>query len=199
MFGWLTQRKQTHKLTNVRKSHRITPERWTRHKVEPVVTVDPETGEPVADVREIDVRGAKVTDHDAGLVYCLTIEERRGGAAITYLSVESMRPGVEVGRDTLPHSTLVRYARAVLAEERPRIHDRRVRVPGTKPPLAEFARDHARHNRQTLADLYDVSPSTVDRWIREARDTTNPDTGKPYLGKARTGRPPKTSDSPAER
>ena len=36
--------------------------------------------------------------------------------------------------------------------------------------------------RQAIAETYGVSTKTVDRWLAEARKTTDPDTGQPVLG-----------------
>lgn len=176
----------------MRKSKPLTTKRWTRRYSEPAPEViDPETGEQEWTVREVEIRGARIEDHGSGLRYCVTIEERRGGAAITFLSVETTQPEQSVTNSNLSHSELIRHTREVLAAERPATHDRRVSIPGVKPPLEQIALDYAKHNREALADRYGVSASTLDRWIREARDTTDPETGRPYLGRARTGRPPK--------
>lgn len=177
----------------MRKSPRLSAERWTRRYPQLVpVVVDPDTGEEELDVTEREVPGALVRDHETGLVYRLTMEDRRGGAAITFLSIETSGPDQEVPPSTLPHGQLIQLARQVLAEDRPAVHDRRVVVPGVKPPLDELARDYARHSRVGLADRYGVSTSTLDRWLREARETTDPATGRPYLAKVKPGRPTKT-------
>lgn len=192
--------KSPHKLPNMRSSPRLSAERWTRRYSEPVpVVIDPETGEQELGVRDVDVPGCLVRDHDAGLIYRLTIdEERAGGAAITFLSVETTGPGQSVPARTLPHSQLIRLAREVLAEQRqrPALHDRRVTVAGVKPPLDVLARDYGEHNRDALASRYGVSPSTVDRWLSEARRTPNPATGRPYLARRPPGRPPKNPTTP---
>jgi hypothetical protein len=179
----------------VRKSRRLSAKRWTRRYTEPVLEQDPESGEPVADLREVEVLGAAVEDHEAGLVYRLTIEERRGGAAITFLSIETTGPHQQITTEQVPHADLIRHAREVL-KARPHLHTREVRLPGVKPPLEQIARDYAEHNRETLANRYEIGKSTLDRWLREARETTNSETGQPYLAKVRPGRPPKTRHTP---
>jgi len=75
-----------------------------------------------------------------------------------------------------------------------------VRVKGDRPAPAEFAEtwintdpfDMARGTNRTrkemVADHYKVSEHAVDKWLRRARDTVNPETGLPYLPRATTGR-----------
>lgn len=179
----------------MRKSPRLKPERWTRRYAEASVTEDPETGEPVADLRWIEVPGAAVTDQDNGLIYRVTIEERRGGTALTFLSIETVGPDHQITRDTLGQSELIRIARDVLKAP-VRISTREVPVPGVKPPLEQIAKDYPATNRKALAEQYGVSPSTLDRWLAEARQAINPETGKPYLGKVRPGRPRKSLETP---
>ena len=191
--------KQGHILTHMRKSPSMNTERWTHRYSRPIEKeIDTDTGETELGIEEVAVPGARVHDLDSGVIYHLTIDqERRGGSAITFLSMQMASPDQAIPTGKIPHSELIRHARTVLTQERPSLFDRRVIVPGVKPPFDELAQKYAELNRVALAELYDVSPSTVDRWIREARETINPETGKPYIGKARTGRPPKAPQTPA--
>lgn len=86
-----------------------------------------------------------------------------------------------------------------------------VRVRGDRPAPAEFAEtwnntqpfDMAggtnKTRKQMVADHYKVSEHAVNKWLRRARDTVNPETGLPYLPPATTGRKraaPKSNNNP---
>lgn len=159
--------------------------------------MDIETGESEPALLDVNEHGARITDHTNGLVYYVVIEPEVGGWRLTHLAVDALAPNASVTRGSLSHGQLIRHARAVLAEDRPRLFDRRVSVAGSKPPLHQLAADYARLNRDALQDLYGVSRSTLSRWIQEARNETDPETGHPYLPPARRGRPPQNPRPPA--
>jgi hypothetical protein len=56
------------------------------------------------------------------------------------------------------------------------------RLPGDRPDLSELAEEYPQHKRVDLAAIYGVSPSTLDRWVAEARR-------QGFLPPATTGRP----------
>lgn len=158
---------------------------WTRHEVN-------ERGE------SITVPGAKVTDRDTGLIYCATIGTGRGGPWLTYLSILTPNPGTLFGADSpeqrINPPLLGRVPTRALAEavaDHLRKHeesgaaivvDQVSRTTGDRPDLRELAEQYPQHKRVDLAALYGVSPSTLDRWVAEARR-------RGMLPPATTGRP----------
>ena len=146
-----------------------------------------------------NVPGAQITDRETGIKYRATIGTGRGGPWLTSLSIDA-------GGQRINQTLLARVPTRALAEaveDLLRQHeesgaaivvDQVNRVPSDRPDLRTLAEQYPNYKRVDLAALYGVSPSTLDRWIVEARR-------RGLLPPATTGRPPnpKPSAGPRER
>ena len=149
-------------------------------------------------MEDVAIRGARITDRDTGIEYRATVGTGRGGAWLTHLSI-TVPADQRVNHDVLSRTPTKAIADAVAQNLRETaeadvdaVFTTKVRVPGDRPRLSELAAEHSQRTRQELADLYGVSPSTIDRWVAAARSAG-------LIGPATTGRPPTSKTSGSSR
>lgn len=137
----------------------------------------------------VKVPGAQITDRDTGITYRATVGTGRGGPWLTYLSILTATPDQRINPTLLARVPTRALAEAVAAHLREQeqtgsqiVVSQINRVPGDMPDMRELAEQYGKHKRVDLAALYGVSPSTLDRWIAEARR-------RGHLPPATTGRP----------
>lgn len=163
----------------------------------------------------VEIPGAQIRDRDTGLTFYATIGTGRGGPWLTSLAIvpaseEQLLTTLLTAAGATPTSPVERIDRRVLdsipVRELAEAVDGLLRVQsergadivigrvdrtwGRMPDLRELAKNYPKHKRVDLAALYGVSPSTLDRWVAEARR-------QDLLPPATTGRPPRAQ--PMER
>ena len=125
----------------------------------------------------VELRGARITDRDAGLVYEATIGRRNGRVWLTSQTVLTTTENQRIDQAAIRKVPVQRIAEQVahhLAEEARAgmpVFSEAAPLKGERPSTQQVARDWRQGlGRAELATAYGFSPYTVDDWLREARD-----------------------------
>lgn len=125
----------------------------------------------------VELRGARITDRDAGLVYEATIGRRNGRVWLTSQTVLTTTENQRIDQAAIrkvPVQGIAEQVALHLAEEGRAgmpVFSEAAPLKGERPSTQQVARDWRQGlGRAELATAYGFSPYTVDDWLREARD-----------------------------